>query len=130
MKITDKQTEKPNLLDLFIISNVPSSTTFHLFCRFLDQDDVYEYEYFEESQVEKYDLPHSYQLDKGYFEKTYLHYREISGGCLVEGFLFGTYNSYEEAVCAAQAYTAESLLEKYFAVYEEAKYKSVDESIW
>jgi len=130
MKITKKQTEKPNLLDLFIICNMPSSTKFQLFCRFLDQDDVYEYEYFDESQVENFELPNMHQLDEGYFDNSvHYHYRFTEGGSLVEGFLFGVYDSYEDAVCSAQAYTAESLLEKYFAVYEKAKYKPVDESI-
>jgi len=121
MEIAHNQTEKPNILDLFIISNVPSSTTFQLFCRFLTQEDVYEYEYFEASQVEGFDLPDIDQLEKGYFNETDCHHYRYIGSGLVEGFLFGTYNSYEEALCAAQAYTAESLLEKYFAVYEEAK---------
>jgi len=121
MEIIDNQTEKPSLLELFIISNMPSSTTFQLFCRFLTMEDVYEYEYFEVSQVEGFDFPDIDQLEEGYFNETNWHHYRYIGAGLVEGFLFGTYNSYEEALCVAQAYTAESLLEKYFAVYEETK---------
>ena len=127
MKITDKQTEKPNLLDLFIICNVPSSTKFQLFCMFLTTEYVYYHGYFEESLVDNFVFPAEPQIDEGYFDKTDFEYRCTEGCSLVEGFLFGTYNSYEDAVSAAKTYTAESLLEKYFAVYEEAKAKYVDE---
>ena len=132
MKRTNKQTEKPNLLDLFIVCNMPTSTKFELFCRFLDQEDVYEYGYFEESQVENYDLPNMAQLDEGYYDEVRLLHRLTEGGSIVEGFKFGVYDSYEDAVRAAQTYTAESLLKKYFAMYEKArtKYKPVAKSIW
>jgi len=129
MKRTNKQTEKTNLLDLFFVCNVPSSTKFQLFCMFLTTEDVYDHGYFEESLVDNFHFPALPELE-GYFDNTHFEYRCTEGISLVEGFQFGVYDSYEDAVCAAQAYTAESLLEKYFAVYEEAKDKSVDESIW
>lgn len=124
---TDKQTEKTNLLDLFIICNVPSSKKFQLFCRFLTGEDVHEHEYFEESQVDHVVFPALPQLDEGYFDKTHFEYRCTENISLVEGFLFGIYDSYEDAVFAAQAYTAESLLDKYFAVVEEAQTKFADD---
>jgi len=114
-------TSKTNLLDLFIICNVASSAKLELFCKFLTEDDVDVYGYFDESVAEKHNLPYGYQLDEGYYYDTHFESR-LNGVCtLIDGFKFGVYDSYEDALNAAKAYTAESLLEKFSEVFAEAK---------
>lgn len=113
-------TSNPNLLDLFVICSVPSNTKFHLFCRYLTQHDVDAFEYFEESHASRYGLPYEWQVVEGYYDSTHYRYRSMVPGTYIDGFKFGVYDSYEEALNAARAYTADSLLEKYFAVFGEA----------
>jgi len=114
-------TSKNELLDLFVICNVPSSTKFQLFCRFLFYEDSTALEYFDEALADKHDLRWAYQLEEGYYDDTNYRYRRIDGSTVIGGFKFGVYDSYEEALDAAKAYTAESLLEKYAEVHSAAK---------
>jgi len=112
---------KAKLLDLFVICNVASSEKFELFCRYLNQLDVDAYEYFDESLADKYDLPNACQFEEGYYDNAHYRFRLIETCTLIDGFKFGVYDSYEEALNAAKAYTAETLLDKFFSVFAEAK---------
>lgn len=109
-------TDSENLLDLFIICNVPSNKKFYLVCRKLYQIDE---ELFEGVDTEKYDIPYEYEAEE-YYNKAYWEHMTIEGIHEVGGFPFGVYESYEEAVTAAKSYSAKKLLDKFRQLYKAA----------
>ena len=109
------------LLDLFFICNIPSENKFQLFCRFITlQEDVYMNEYFDEHLADNYPIPWSFNMDE-FYDYTHYKYRRIEGSVIVDGYKFGTFDSYEEAVNAAKSYSAKDLLDRFFDIYKEAK---------
>jgi hypothetical protein len=108
-----------NLLDLFLICNVPSTNNYHLFCRFLIHEDFTVGAYFEPQLADKYPAPHSYEMEE-FYDKANTSFREIEGCALVTGFLFGTFSSYDESLVAAKAYSTKELLDKFFRIYKDA----------
>jgi hypothetical protein len=120
------ETTGGNLLDLFIICNVPSTDKFQLFCRYLSKSDIYMGEYFDEDLAEEYSIPEEYEMQIFYNIEDY-EYREIENSTSLQGYSFGIFDSYEDAVQEAKRYSSKELLDKFFGVYNEAKEKTEKE---
>src|SRR6185369_11359039 len=97
-------TGNDQLLDLFFICNVPTDNKFQLFCRLITQEDVDMMGYFSRKQADNYPIPWLYNMYE-FYNIVHYKYRQIEGSTIVDGFHFGTFDSYEDAIKAAKSYS-------------------------
>lgn len=91
-------------------------------------EDVELQNYFDEELAGKYSIPAEYEME-GFYNKAGLNSRWIEDSTFFDGFSFGVFNSYDEALNAAKSYSSKELLDEFFRIYNAAKDETEKEDL-